>query len=32
VGIPYVIVNGTLAVNESRLTGTARGAVLKKTK
>ena len=32
VGIPYVIVNGTFAVKDSRLTGTARGAVLRKTK
>lgn len=29
-GIPYVIVNGTLAVCQSRLTGDGRGAVLRK--
>lgn len=31
-GIPYVLVNGTLAVRDSRLTGTGRGEVLRKTK
>lgn len=29
-GIPYVIINGTLAVKQSRLTGDGRGAVLRK--
>lgn len=29
-GIPYVIVNGTMAVKESRLTGEGRGSVLRK--
>ncbi len=31
-GIPYVFVNGTVAVRNSRLTGTGRGEVLRKKK
>jgi len=31
-GIPYVFVNGTVAVRDSRLTGTGRGEVLRKNR